>query len=151
MSFWERLEHGSVKPWLRQFKPYRTVELGGIRVAYKKHLDGGGREFGQDFIPFLRRRAMPRQRRVFEWCAGPGFIGFSLLGHGLAQTLSLADVNPAAVAANSCPAAIPPPAVCVRSASANGASGSFEPELPILLAQHMENGSNLSSAPLSLP
>jgi SAM-dependent methyltransferase len=99
LSFWEQLEHGRVKPWLRQFKPYRSAELGGIRVAYKKHLDGGGREFGQDFIPFLRRRAMPRQQRVFEWCAGPGFIGFSLLGHGLAQRLCLADVNPAAVAA----------------------------------------------------
>ena len=97
MSFWERLEHGHVKPWLRRFKPYRDVELGGIRVAYKSHLDGGGREFGQDFIPFLRRRGMPRQHRVFEWCAGPGFIGFSLLGHGLAETLCLADVNPAAI------------------------------------------------------
>jgi methylase of polypeptide subunit release factors len=36
---------------------------------------------------------------VFEWCAGPGFIGFSLLGFGLADTLALADVNPEAVAA----------------------------------------------------
>jgi hypothetical protein len=46
VSFWERLEHGHVKPWLRRFKSYRDVELGGIRVAYKSHLDGGGREFG---------------------------------------------------------------------------------------------------------
>jgi SAM-dependent methyltransferase len=99
LSFWERLEHGHVKPWLRQLKSYRSVPLGGISVAYKPHLDGGGREFGQDFIPFLRKRGMPRQRRVFEWCAGPGFIGFSLLGHGLADTLCLADINPAAVAA----------------------------------------------------
>ena len=38
-----------------------------------------------------------RQERTFEWCAGPGFIGFSLLGHGLTDTLCLADVNPAAV------------------------------------------------------
>jgi spermidine synthase len=99
LSFWERLEYGHVKPWLRQFMPYRSAEFGGIRVAYKPHLDGGGREFGQDFVSFLRGRAMPRQRRMFEWCAGPGFIGFSLLGHGLAETLCLADVNPAAVAA----------------------------------------------------
>src|SRR5262249_20100031 len=69
LSFWQRLEHGHVKPWLRRFKSYRSVELGGIRVAYKSHLDGGGREFGQDFIPFLRRRGMQRQHRVFEWCA----------------------------------------------------------------------------------
>jgi isocitrate dehydrogenase len=42
---------------------------------------------------------MPKQRRVFEWCAGPGFIGFSLLAHDLCETLCLADVNPEAVAA----------------------------------------------------
>jgi 16S rRNA G966 N2-methylase RsmD len=99
MSFWQRLEHDHVKPWLRQFAAYRSVTLGGIQVTYKRHLDGGGREFGQDFIPFLRRRGMPCQRRLFEWCAGPGFIGFSMIGHGLAETLCLADINPAAVAA----------------------------------------------------
>jgi methylase of polypeptide subunit release factors len=42
---------------------------------------------------------MPRQQRIFEWCAGPGFIGFSLLAHGLAETLCLADINPEAVEA----------------------------------------------------
>jgi methylase of polypeptide subunit release factors len=42
---------------------------------------------------------MPKQVRTFEWCAGPGFIGFSLLGAGLTETLCLADINPQAVAA----------------------------------------------------
>jgi methylase of polypeptide subunit release factors len=42
---------------------------------------------------------MPRQGRVFEWCAGPGFIGFALLGYGFCDTLCLADVNPEAVEA----------------------------------------------------
>ena len=37
--------------------------------------------------------------RLFEFCAGPGFIGFALLGLGRADHLVLADVNPAAVAA----------------------------------------------------
>ena len=99
MGFWERLEHGHVKPWLRRFKSYRNVELGGIRVAYKSHLDGGGREFGQDFIPFLCARGMPRLGRVFESCAGPGFIGSSILGHGLCDSPCVADINPEAVAA----------------------------------------------------
>jgi tRNA1(Val) A37 N6-methylase TrmN6 len=36
---------------------------------------------------------MPRQSRVFEWCAGPGFIGFALLGYGFCDTLCLADVK----------------------------------------------------------
>ena len=50
-------------------------------------------------IPFLRDRGMPRQARVFEWCAGPAFIGFAMLAHGLCETLCLADINPVAVAA----------------------------------------------------
>lgn len=36
---------------------------------------------------------------MFEWCAGPGFIGFSLLAHGFCKTLCLADVNKEAVLA----------------------------------------------------
>jgi len=54
---------------------------------------------------------MPKQPRVFEWCAGPGFIGFSLLAHGLCDTLCLADINPAVVAA------------CRRTIARNGLAG----------------------------
>ncbi len=34
---------------------------------------------------------------VFEYCAGPGFIGFCLLANNLCDRLTLADINPAAV------------------------------------------------------
>jgi 16S rRNA G966 N2-methylase RsmD len=95
-----------IKPWgdpikrvLRPVRPWRKTNLGGIQVHYRNHLHGGGREFGQWFIPFFQARGMPKQARVFEWCAGPGFIGFSLLGHGLAETLCLADINIEAVVA----------------------------------------------------
>ncbi|MGZ5855564.1 MAG: methyltransferase [Xanthobacteraceae bacterium] len=37
--------------------------------------------------------------RTFEWCAGPAFIGFSLLGAGLTETLCLGDINPQATEA----------------------------------------------------
>jgi SAM-dependent methyltransferase len=86
-------------PTLRRLRPWQQVTYGAVRVHYKRHLDGGGSSFGQDYIPFLHDRGMPKQPRVFEWCAGPGFIGFSLLGFGLCDTLCLADVNPEAVAA----------------------------------------------------
>src|SRR5262249_37220383 len=66
---------------------------------YKKHLDGGGSWFGQDYIPFVQACGMPKQPRVFEWFAGPAFIGFSLLAHGLCETLCVADINPQAVRA----------------------------------------------------
>jgi predicted RNA methylase len=93
------IEHQHVKPFLRRMRPYRETAYAGLRVSYKPHLDGGGSTFGQDFLPLLRKRNMPSAARAFEWCAGPGFIGFSLLAHGLCDTLCLADVNPEAVAA----------------------------------------------------
>jgi methylase of polypeptide subunit release factors len=94
---WKRFRRRHLRPW-------RTVSYQGIRVHYKKHLDGGGSgigpyAFGQDYIPFLRSLGMPKQRRAFEWCAGPGFIGFSMLAHGLCETLCLADINDQAVEA----------------------------------------------------
>ena len=99
MSFLKTIEHQHVKPWLRRMRPYRAATYAGVRVAYKVHLDGGGSTFGQDFLPMLRKRGMPKVTRAFEWCAGPGFIGFSLLANGLCETVCLADVNPEAVVA----------------------------------------------------
>jgi SAM-dependent methyltransferase len=94
------IEHRIVKPRLRRLKPWRHVGFGGIRVHYKDHLDGGGRTNGLDYLPLFRDRDMPRQARVFEWCAGPAFIGFALLGYGFCDSLALADVNPEAVEAS---------------------------------------------------
>ena len=79
---------------------YSTVTLGGIDVCFTEDLDGGGARYGQDYIGFVESKLGRQDRRfdrTFEWCAGPGFIGFSLLGHGLTDSLCLADVNPAAV------------------------------------------------------
>jgi tRNA1(Val) A37 N6-methylase TrmN6 len=98
-GFWKRQRRLYIKPWFNTFNAWKHISYGSTKVYFKKHLDGGGNDFGQDFIPFLTLRQMPRQRRVFEWCAGPGFIGFSLLAHGFAETLCLADINPQAVEA----------------------------------------------------
>ena len=95
----KRLAHRYVKPALRRIWPWRHKNLNDIRVEYMHHLDGGGYAFGQEYIPYLRNRGMPRQARTFEWCSGPAFIGFSLLGSGLTETLCLADINPEAVEA----------------------------------------------------
>ncbi len=74
------------------------LEFNGIKVYYTRELDGGGGSFGQDYIDFISKN-FPPQQRIFEWCSGPGFIGFSLLAHGLCDTLCLADINPLAVEA----------------------------------------------------
>jgi tRNA1(Val) A37 N6-methylase TrmN6 len=94
----KRLETEYVRPLLRKLRPSRRVRFGKISIRYKAELDGGGTTFGQDFISFFKAREMPRQRRLFEWCCGPGFIGFSMLANGTCETLCLADINPSAVA-----------------------------------------------------
>ncbi len=78
----------------------------GLSVYYHKNLRGGGQTFGQEYVTLLS--SAPPLGRVFEWCSGPAFIGFSLLAHGLCESLCLADVNPKAVA------------VCQRTIRANG-------------------------------
>lgn len=77
---------------------YRSTNYGAIRVFWTPELDGGGMTFGQTIIPVVER-LFGRVGRVFEMCAGPGFIGFSLLARGLCDSLCLADVDAGAVAA----------------------------------------------------
>jgi hypothetical protein len=54
---WKRFRRRYLRPW-------RTVSYGDIQVYYKKHLDGGGSWFGQDYIPFLKACGMPKQARL---------------------------------------------------------------------------------------
>lgn len=76
---------------------YKFVELAGIQVAYRSHLNGGGTLFGRDVARVVQN--MSRPTAVLEWCSGPGFIGFDLLGRGLCDQLWLADINPEAIEA----------------------------------------------------
>jgi 16S rRNA G966 N2-methylase RsmD len=96
---WKRFEHLRLKPWMRGFAPYTRRRYGNIQVYFTKNLDGGGNSFVEEFFPVLQAWGMPKQNRVFEWCAGPGFIGFAMLGLGLCESLCLADINAAAVKA----------------------------------------------------
>jgi len=70
----------------------KIVRYGKIRVRFLSYLEGGGRNFGQEFIRVVKEK-FGKVEHVFEYCAGPGFIGFSLLARGLCKKLSLADVN----------------------------------------------------------
>lgn len=56
----------------------------------------GGSGFGQQYIPVVKEK-IGRVNHIFEFCAGPGFIGFSLLANNLCEKLTLTDVNPEAV------------------------------------------------------
>jgi SAM-dependent methyltransferase len=73
-----------------------TVDYAGVAVSWRADLDGGGRAFGQDYVPIVGQ-LFGRVGRLLEFCAGPGFIGFSLLARGLCDSLALVDINPEAV------------------------------------------------------
>jgi methylase of polypeptide subunit release factors len=77
---------------------FTTLQYGSIEVCTHEDLDGGGTTFGQDFLPTISKH-IGKVGRVFEFCSGPGYIGFSLLAHGLCDSLCLADINPVATAA----------------------------------------------------
>ncbi|MDB5071553.1 MAG: hypothetical protein JWM87_2664 [Candidatus Eremiobacteraeota bacterium] len=76
-----------------------TWTYGGVGVRYREELDGAGTRIGHAFVACVAERASkPVYDNAFEWCAGPGFIGFALLAQGLCRQLTLCDVNPAAIA-----------------------------------------------------
>jgi methylase of polypeptide subunit release factors len=74
----------------------KHIRYNNVEVAYKENLHGGGIRFGQQFIPVVREK-FGHVGHVFEFCAGPGFIGFSLLANNLCDKLTLADINPEAI------------------------------------------------------
>ena len=74
----------------------KHIQYNNIEVAYKENLHGGGIRFGQQFIPVVREK-FGHVGHIFEFCAGPGFIGFSLLANKLCDKLTLADINPEAI------------------------------------------------------
>jgi predicted RNA methylase len=77
----------------------RWWTYGGLKVHYRRHLNGGGTWLAPPFVEFVKRRYAGRRfRRIYEWCAGPSFIGFALLSQGIADELYLSDINPDAIA-----------------------------------------------------
>lgn len=57
----------------------------------------GGLAFGRDYPRVLNELGIGRCRRLFEFCAGPGYVGYSLLAAGWCEHLVLADIDGAAV------------------------------------------------------
>ncbi len=73
------------------------VIYNGISVFGKPSLDGGGSEFGQDYSKCLLMLGLKRCESIYEFCAGPAYIGYSLLANGFCEKLTLADIDPKAV------------------------------------------------------
>jgi methylase of polypeptide subunit release factors len=75
-----------------------TFNTNGIQVYYDSWMDGGGTWFGQEYTDIIRQRYPGRTfNRCYEWCSGPGYIGFSILGAKLAHRLTLSDLYESAI------------------------------------------------------
>jgi methylase of polypeptide subunit release factors len=75
-----------------------TFDTNGIQVHYDSWMDGGGTWFGQEYVDIIQSRYPTRTfNRCYEWCSGPGYIGFSILGAKLAQGLTLSDCYESAI------------------------------------------------------
>jgi predicted RNA methylase len=70
----------------------------GLAVFDRPEQHRGGMAFGRDFPRVLNELGVGRCRRLFEFCAGPGYIGYSLLAAGWCETLALSDVEAGAIA-----------------------------------------------------
>ena len=79
-------------------KKFLKTTYNDIVVYWRPELSGGGLSYGQQFIP-VTKKLFGKVKRIHEFCAGPGFIGFSLLANGLCDTLCLSDINPEAIKA----------------------------------------------------
>lgn len=64
-----------------------------ITVYFENNLNGGGRSFGSDMHEIVRQ-LYPNTvfDNCFEWCSGPGYIGFEILSHGICNNLWLGDI-----------------------------------------------------------
>ncbi len=71
----------------------KNVDCAGISVCYSDRTNGAGLETRFDLVKTIQDLFPNRVfRRCYEWCSGPGFFGYSLLGSGVCETLYLADI-----------------------------------------------------------
>ena len=78
--------------------PYLKIRYNNIEVGYLWRLNGGGVLFAHEFVRLVSQK-LGKVNHAFEYCAGPGFIGFALLANNLCDRLTLAELNPNAVEA----------------------------------------------------
>lgn len=71
---------------------------GGVAVFDQPRQHRGGMAFGRDFPRVLNELGIGRRGRLFEFCSGPGYIGYSLLAAGWCETLALSDVDAESIA-----------------------------------------------------
>lgn len=84
----------SLKRWL-------TSADDPMHVFYLDEYNGGGTTTGTEYVKLIKERYSNRVfQKCYEWCSGPGFIGFDILSNKLCNQLCLSDIHdPALVCA----------------------------------------------------
>ena len=77
---------------MKKSNDFLWFDSGKYKIAYKANQNGGGMHFGQDYIDTLLKRYNKKFSKCYEFCSGPGYIGFSILGAGIAENLVLSDI-----------------------------------------------------------
>jgi hypothetical protein len=95
-QFWWETQSMATQRLCQLGTAMKSFRAGPLSVAYTDELAGGGELFASDFVTFVLQN-IGNVEKAHEWCAGPGFIGFSLLASGLCRCLSLSDVNRKAI------------------------------------------------------
>lgn len=77
----------------------KSCDYKDITVDFYEHLDGDGRSMASEFVEMIKHKYAHRLpfECCYEWCSGPGFIGFAMLAENICKRLVLADINPEAV------------------------------------------------------
>jgi 16S rRNA G966 N2-methylase RsmD len=78
------------------------LTINDIKIFYHPDLDGGGTGYGRRYPRVIKEIYGDKIfKNCFEWCSGPGFIGFELLSENICDNLFLADIyQPALTAIN---------------------------------------------------
>ena len=85
----ERFRSMSSRLWMKTIYEGRAIWYSAFPP-----LDGGGSSQARVFHQYLSKKYSGRLfETCFEWCCGPGFLGFSTLWSGLCKELVLADIN----------------------------------------------------------
>ena len=69
----------------------------GIVLSNIRNLDGGGSTHYKDFLNVVNKSGKAPYNKALEWCAGPGFIGYSMLGHNICNHIVFMDKHEPAI------------------------------------------------------
>lgn len=78
----------------------RLVDLNlycGYKLIYDQSLEGGGIDQRRDFLYVISKVGKRPYKNALEWCAGPGIIGYELLGYNKTIKVSFMDLHKPAI------------------------------------------------------